>query len=40
MKFENLIAIVLAGNDSDPHIFGGGEGKSKFFMDFGHGITF
>ena len=35
MQFENLIAVVLAGNDEDPCIFGGVGQESKFFLPFG-----
>ena len=34
MQFENLIAVVLAGNDEDPCVFGGVGQASKFFLPF------
>ncbi len=40
MNFDNLVAIVLAGNDHDPEILGGGHGTSKFFMEFNDGRVY
>jgi molybdopterin-guanine dinucleotide biosynthesis protein A len=35
MQFGKLVAIVLAGNDENPRIFGGLGQPSKFFLPFG-----
>lgn len=39
MQFDQLVAIVLAGNDQDPEILGGVGQPSKFFLPFGHGLV-
>jgi len=39
VKFDRLVAIVLAGNDQDPNILGGMGQPSKFFLPFGQGLV-
>ena len=41
MEFNDLVAIVLAGNDENPNTLGGAGQHSKLFMPFcgGLGVT-
>ncbi|MBC7235816.1 MAG: hypothetical protein H5T69_08240 [Chloroflexi bacterium] len=39
MRFDRLLAVVLAGNDKDPLILGGAGQPSKFFLPFVSGLV-
>ena len=39
MESDDLIVIILAGNDEKPDILGGLGAPSKFFMPFGDGLV-